>query len=136
MRLEEPHILLVAGKCSQIRELLPLLGSVAESGKPLLLIAEDFASDVLTLLVINSLRGVFRVAAVKAPGFGDRRNDILTDLGIVTGGTVIAKSTGLTLEKTTLQDLGTARQVLVSRDRTTIIDGGSESKLCPEAVSH
>jgi chaperonin GroEL len=134
-RLEEPFILLVAGKCSQVRELLPLLGSVAESGKPLLLIAEDFSSAVLALLIINNLRGVIRVAAVKAPGFGDRRNDVLTDLGIVTGGTVIAKVTGLSLEKATLENLGTARQVLVSKDRTTIIDGGGESKAIDDRSS-
>jgi chaperonin GroEL len=99
---------------------------VVESGQPLLLIAEDFLSEVLALLVINSVRGVIRVVAVKAPGYGDRRGDMLADLATVTGGTVITRAAGLTLEKATIENLGRARRVVVCKDRTTIVDGRGE----------
>jgi chaperonin GroEL len=127
-RLEEPFVLLCAKKCSQVAELLPLLGSVAETGRPLLLIAEDFSSQVLAVLVVNSLRGVIRVAAVKSPGFGDRRSEMLADIAVVTGATVIADAADLTLENATIENLGTARQIRVSKDHTTIIDGGGDRK--------
>jgi chaperonin GroEL len=127
-RLEKPLVLLFANKCSSVSELLPLLGIVADAGQPLLLIAADFSSEVLTLLVVNGLRGIIRVAAVKAPGFGDRRTEMLADIATVLGATVIADSTGLTLEKTTIENLGTAGQICVSKSSTTIIDGGGERK--------
>jgi len=127
-QLDDPLVLLCASKCAQVRDLLPLLGAVAESRKPLLLIAEDFSSEVLALLVVNRLRGVIDLAAVKAPGFGDRRRELLQDIAIVTGGTVITADAGLRLETATVEQLGTAARITVSRDRTTIVDGGGERR--------
>ena len=133
--LDDPRILLVQGKISSVAEVLPLVEKVVETGKPLLIIAEDVDGEALSTLVVNRIRGTFASCAVKAPAFGDRRKSILEDLAVLTGGQVVSADIGLKLDQVGLEVLGSARRVVVTKDNTTVVDGGGSAEAVADRVA-
>jgi chaperonin GroEL len=134
VELDDPFILIHDKKISNVRELLPVLEAVAKAGKPRLIVAEEVEGEALATLVVNTIRGIVKVAAVKAPGFGDRRKAILEDIAVLTGGTVISEEVGLALDKATINDLGHAKRVVITKENTTIIDGAGEAELIQSRI--
>src|SRR3990167_9640261 len=135
VELDNPYVFLTDKKITSIRDLLPLLEGVAKAGRPLVVIAEDVEGEALATLVVNHMRGIVRVCAVKAPGFGDRRKEMLQDIADLTKAQVIAEEVGRTLESTTLTDLGSAKRVIITKDNTTIIDGAGDKKDIQDRIS-